>query len=293
MRSVRRTVAVVCMLALGGCTTEPYKESIGTFAKGVAASQSSLAKLDGRNTDIARRIQIRTQAKNLRVGPCIAGQGCEFVGLTPPKSSIPNALLYMAQLVAYSNGLAELAAAKDTDAIQKAVGKINSAAKSGIKSFGSQVRQSATIVASLDLVGLVATEIIEDQRVEALRKAIISNQRRVENAIVSLSDTSFQLQNIVIGIERSYLAEQVSALQQSTDTAEQVRLANEISSMQENLNDLAKTDARVPFRALLKAHRAVVRAARDPNYSFTDAAGLVLDFLEKAQVLDAAIKKGA
>lgn len=293
MRSVRRTVAVVCVLVLGGCTTEPYKESIGTFAKGVAASQSALSKLDGRNTEIARRIQIRTQAKNLRVGPCVAGQGCEFVGLPPLKSSIPNALLYMAQLVAYSNGLAELAAAKDTEAIQKAVGKINSAAKSGIKSFGSQVRQSATIVASLDLVGLVANQIIEDQRVDALRKAIIRNQRRIETAIVSLGDTSFRLQNIVIGVERSYLAEQVSALQQSTDTAEQVRLANEISLMQENLDDLAKTDARVPFGALLKAHRAVARAARDPNYSFTDAAGLVLDFLEKAQALDASVKKGA
>lgn len=293
MHSVRCAVVVACTLWLGACTTEPYKESISTFAKGVSASQSALAKLDGRNNEIKRRIQIRAQLKNLRIGPCEIGRGCTFEGFTPPKSTIPNALLYMAQLTAYSNGLAELAAAKDTEAIQKAVGKIDSAARAGVKSFGSQVRQSATVLAALDLAGFVANEVIEAQRVEALRAAIIRNRYRIENAITSLGAASYQLQGIVIGVERGYLQEQAEALKRSTDPAEQVRLTNELSLQEKSLNELATADSRVAFRSLLVAHRAVVRAAKDPTYSFNDAAGLLLDFFEKAQALDAAVKKGA
>ncbi|PSO16494.1 hypothetical protein [Bradyrhizobium sp. MOS003] len=293
MRSVRCAVVIACTLWLGACTTEPYKESISTFAKGVSASQSALAKLDERNNEIKRRIQIRAQLKDLRIGSCEIGRGCTFEGLTPPKSTIPNALLYMAQVTAYSNGLAELAAAKDTEAIQKAVGKIDSAARAGVKSFGSQVRQSATVLAALDLVGFVASEVIEAQRVEALRAAIIRNRYRIENAITSLGATSYQLQGIVIGVEKGYLQEQAEALKRSTDPAEQVRLTNELSLQEKSLNELATADSRVPFRALLVAHRAVVRAAKDSTYSFTDAAGLLLDFFEKAQALDAAVKKGA
>jgi len=88
------------------------------------------------------------------------------------------------QLVAYSNGLAELAAAKDTEAIQKAVGKINSAARSSIKSFGSHIQQSATILAGLDVIGFVANEIIDAQRITALQDVIIRNRFRIENAII-------------------------------------------------------------------------------------------------------------
>ncbi|QOZ75329.1 hypothetical protein XH83_07675 [Bradyrhizobium sp. CCBAU 53351] len=149
------------------------------------------------------------------------------------------------------------------------------------------------MLAALDLVGFVASEVIEAQRVEALRAAIIRNRYRIENAITSLGATSYQLQGIVIGVERGYLQEQAEALRRSTDPAEQARLTNELSLQEKSLNELATADSRVPFRALLLAHRAVVRAAKDPTYSFTDAAGLLLDFLEKAQALDAAVKKGA
>jgi hypothetical protein len=291
MRWVRCVIAAVCTMGLGACTTEPYKESIGTFAKGVASSQSALIKLDERNTEIKRRIQIRAQLPNLKVGDCVPGQGCNFSGLASPKSSIPTSLLYMAQLVAYTNGLAELAAAKDTEAIKKAVDKIDSAARSSIKSFGTQVGQSATILAGLDLVGAIADEIVDAQRVAALKDAIVRNRYRIENAINSLAATSYQLQVIVIRVERSYLAEQITALQASKDPAEQVRLTSDLSREQESLNDLAKIDARVPFKALLKAHQAVVRAARNSNISFADAAGTLLDFLAKAQALDAAVKK--
>jgi hypothetical protein len=194
--------------------------------------------------------------------------------------------------VAYANGLAELAAAKDTEAIQKAVGKIDAAAQSSIKSFGSQLRQSATILAGLDLIGLVANEMIDAQRVEALRTAIIRNRYRIENAIVSLGKTSFELQRIVVSVERAYLEEQIIAVRRSTDPAEQIRLTNDISAQQADLDELAMADSRIAFRALLKAHRAVVIAARSPEHSFTDAAGLLLDFLEKASALDAAVKKG-
>jgi hypothetical protein len=292
MAFVRCAIFFSCLILLGACTTEPYKESIGALAKGIAASQSALVKLDERNNEIRRSQQIRSQ-KNLSVGTCRVGQSCDFSGLPPLKSSIPTSLLYMAQLVAYSNGLAELAAAKDIEAIEKAVGKINSAAQASVKSFGSQVRQSATILAGLDLVGAVANEIIEVQRIAALRKAIIGNRTRIANAITSLGATSYQLQVIVVDVERSFLVEQVEAFKKSTDAAEQVRLSSEISQQQASLSELAKADSRIAFRALLKAHQAVVRAARDPQFSVTDAAGALLDFVAKAQALDAAIKKGS
>jgi anti-sigma28 factor (negative regulator of flagellin synthesis) len=292
MLSVRSTAAVVCALFLSACTTEPYQESISTFAKGVVASQSALNRLDDRQTEIRRRIQIRSQITKLQVGDCKIGFGCEFKNLAPPKSSVPTALLYMAQLVAYADGLVELAAAKDTAALQKAVDRIDSAARASIKSFAPQVRNSATIIASLDLIGLAANEFINEQRVEALRQAIVRNQYRVERAIAELSSTSYQLQSQVLLAEHAYLQEQTAAFNASKDPAEQARLSNEISAQQNSLNELAKADARVPFKALLKAHRAVVKAAKNPNYSLADAAGLLLDFLEKAQALDAAVKKG-
>jgi hypothetical protein len=293
MRSVRRAVVVACTLVLGACTTEPYKDSIGTFAKGISASQSALVKLDQRNNEIKRGQQLRAQT-NLKLGPCNVGSGgCEFAGLTPPKSTIPTALLYMAQLVAYSNGLADLVAAKDTAAIEQASGKINAAAQSSIKSFGTQVGQSATILAALDLVNTVANDIIDTQRVAALRTAVLNNRSRIESAINSLANTSYQLQVEVVGIEKVYLNQQAADFNSSTDPGARQRLAEEISSEQESLAELAKTDARVPFRALLKAHKAVVRALQGPNYSFTDAASTLQDFLAKAQALDAAVKKGS
>lgn len=291
MRSVHCAVVAAC-IGLGACTTEPYKDSISTFAKGIAASQSALVKLDAQNNEVKRQQQLRAQ-QNLKIGSCQVGVGCVFSGLPPLKSTIPNALLYMAQLVAYSNGLAELAAAKDTAAIETAAGKINTAAQSSIKSFGTQVRQSATILAGLDLVGTIANEIIDAQRIAALRTAVLKNHYRIESAINSLANTTYQLQVAVVDIEKGYLNQQVSDFNNSTDSAARQRLSEEISSKQESLSDLAKTDARVPFHALLKAHKAVVRALQGPNYSFTDAASVLQDFLAKAQTLDAAVKKGA
>jgi hypothetical protein len=132
MRSVCCAVVAACTLALGAYTTELYKDSLSTFAKGMVASQSALVQLDGRNNEIKRQQQLRAQ-KGLKIGNCQVGVGCDFSGLTPPKSTILATLLYMAQLVAYSNGLAELVAAKDTAAIEQAAGKIYSAAQSSIK----------------------------------------------------------------------------------------------------------------------------------------------------------------
>src|ERR1700744_5055546 len=74
MRSVRRAVVVACTLVLGACTTEPYKDSISTFAKGISASQSALVKLDQRNNEIKRQQQLRAQP-NLKLGPCDVGSG--------------------------------------------------------------------------------------------------------------------------------------------------------------------------------------------------------------------------
>ena len=279
-------------VSIGACTTEPYKDSIGTFAKGISASQSALVKLDQRNNEIKREQQLRAQT-NLKLGPCNVGSGgCEFTGLTPPKSTIPTALSYMAQLVAYSNGLADLVAAKDTAAIEQASGKINAAAQSSIKSFGTQVGQSATILAALDLVNTIANDIIDAQRVAALRAAVLNNRSRIESAINSLANTSYQLQVEVVGIEKVYLNQQAADFNSSTDPGVRQRLSEEISSEQESCGAGQNGRQGAISRTLEGAQGCRPRAAR-PELFIHRCGEHPAGFSSKAQALDAAVKKGS
>ena len=144
----------------------------------------------------------------------------------------------------------------------------------------------------MDLAAAIGDQIIEGQRVSALRDVILKNNRKIQRAMVLLQDNAFDLQNIVVKIEEAYLAQQTDALNRSTDEAERFRLTQSVSEQQANLDRLAKVDARVPFRALLVAHKAVARAAQDQNYSFSEAANLLLDFYQKSNALNLAVQKG-
>jgi hypothetical protein len=199
----------------------------------------------------------------------------------------------MAQLVAYSNGLAELVAAKDTDAIRSSVGKINAAAQGSIKALGNRVSDAAVILASSDIFTLVADQYVEQQRLQALRNVIVRNEYRLDNAISKVQQQAMRLQEAVFLLERSHLQKEIDSLNRSASSLERYQLSDAIARQQIELNALAKADAGAPFFALRKAHRAVARALKNPNYSFVEASNLVLDFYEKSRALNDAIRSSS
>jgi hypothetical protein len=292
MNFPKSLLSIAVLFVLTGCTTEPYKKSLASFAEGMTSAQAALVELDRRNVEVLQRSRIAGSAR-VRLAPCNFNAPCPIEGLSEEKPIVPEALLAMAKVVTYVNGLAELSAAKDTAAISEAATKINKAATASIKSFGSSVRDGAVYIASFDLVSAVADEFIAYQRYEELKRVMNRNRGLIESTMDRLAVSAESLRKTVFLAERAYRDLQADALDKSTDSAERARLRDLVLRQTNDLTKLSTTSAAKPFYAMKTSHRTILKAINNPQAKPEDIANGILDFVEKAKALDAAMKKSA
>jgi hypothetical protein len=296
-----RAAALVCAGLMSACSTGPYQQQITQFDTSLKTAQQSFSALEDQQVSAAavNLTEVAAeQGKALNEWPCkltkspkVDPKNCTLrLGQTDSvqiKSAGPKGADLMKAFVQYGDGLVTLATAKDISDLNSGIAKANSSFSGIIKVVGGTASFVPYVGPALDLAAFVFNQYLEAERVRALRAVIISADGVVDLAAKELADEADALQYDAfhkLNFYQQALVKQVG-MTNGNWTGGTELLASEAIQGEAALKKLAELDAGSTFKQLGAAHKKLVEAARQPEFSLKDAESAILAFAQKADAL--------
>jgi len=303
--TLRHAMSSLLLLWLCACSTSPYKDQVTAFDKALTKAQTGFVGLANQQATVAAVRQVNEAAVHdgrvLTVSSCnltLSSRkepgNCTLMlsGREPvaTKSPAANGLVLMKAFVTYGDGLAKLVAAKDISDLNSGISKVNSSIGGLVKTRGGTASFIPYVGPALELAALGFDQYLEARRVEALRTAIVNAQGAVQLAVPILAKEARLLQVDVFQTRNTQLQKRVDEVVDagSTWTGATLALTEESIQGYAALRTLAEIDAGAVFEQLGAAHRKMVEAALNPQFSLQDATSTILAFAQKAESLYAA-----
>jgi len=296
-----RASAIVCASLASACSTGPYQQQITQLDTGLKTAQQSFSALEDQQVSAAA-VRLTALAaphgKYLNEWPCkltksskIESKNCTLrIGETDSveiKSPAPKGAELMKAFVQYGDGLSTLATAKDISDLNSGITKANSSFAGIVKAVGGTASLVPYVGPALDLAAFIFNQYLEAERVRALRAVIISADAVVDQAVDELAKEADALQFGAfrdLNLYQQTLVYQVGLTKDGWSGSTEL-LASEAIQGQASLKKLAELDAGSTFKQLGAAHKKLVEAARQPEFSLKDAESAILAFLQKADAL--------
>jgi hypothetical protein len=296
---------ILVAAVLWGCSTGPYQAQIAELNKGLATAQSGFVMLDSQQRtaeaiELARSGQyLRSKSCTLRVPPVKDPTNCAlWISDTQPlliPSHASNGLKLMQGFVEYGNNLSTLAGAKDINDLNSAIGNLNSNIESLAKTAGGTAAFVPYVSPVLGALAFVFNQYLEYQRVEAMRGAIISLDSTVDLAVPILVREARLLQDRAFYDRSVQLGDKIGSIAKagSSWNGDTIELVEDTIQGYGSLKALADNDVGAPFIALSIAHKQLVAAAQNPQFSLQDAVAAIAAFAKQAEALYAAVQPKA
>jgi hypothetical protein len=293
--------AIACAGLVSACSTGPYQQQITQLDTGLKTAQQSFGALEDQQVSAAAvrlTALAAQQGKYLNEWPCKLTKSskgdpknCTLrIGKTDSvtvKSAAPKGAELMKAFVQYGDGLSTLATAKDISDLNSGITKANSSFAGIVKAVGGTASFVPYVGPALDLAAVIFNQYLEAERVRALRAVIISADSVVDQAVDELAKEADALQYGAfrdLNLYQQTLVGQVDLTKADWSGSTEL-LASEAIQGQAALKKLAEVDAGSTFQQLGAAHKKLVEAARQPEFSLKDAESAILAFLQKADAL--------
>jgi hypothetical protein len=301
----RFAVIISVTAVLWGCSTGPYQSQIAELNKGLLTAQSGLTALDNQQRTaeavaLASNGQyLRHKSCNLKVPPVKDPNNCNlWISDTQPllvSSHMSTGLKLMQGFVDYGNNLNTLAAAKDINDLNSGITKLNSNIGSLAKTAGGAAAFVPYVAPALGALAVVFNQYLEYQRVHAMRSAIISMDSTVDLAVAILAKEARLVQELAFEDRYAQLNQKIGFIARagSTWNGETIDLVESTIQGYGSLKALANNDVGAPFISLGIAHKQLVAAAQNPQFSLQDAMAAIAAFAQQAEALYAATQPKA
>jgi hypothetical protein len=299
--SLRRVTSSLLGVVLCACSTGPYKDQVTAFDGALSTAQAAFTALENQQATAAAVRQVSQAAargKFLTVTSCDLTKNPKrdpknctlMLGGTEPlkiKTTAPQGQVLMKAFVDYGDGLAKLVAAKDVTDLNTGITKVNSSVGGLVKTLGGTAAFVPYVGPALDLLAFAFNQYLEARRVEALQNAIINAESVVELAVPELAEEARALQKNAFQDRNTQLQQRVDAVVDAGPdwSGSTNELTEESIQGYSALKNLAEIDAGAAFEQLGIAHKKLVQAARNPQFSLQDAETAILAFGQKAEAL--------
>lgn len=311
---IGRLGILACTLFLGACAAPNYEKQVSDLSAGFSKVKSTFDSLEederqavigaqtiralnrGSNLEIPDTCALppkrKTPLKTINCRPSmVASDGVSTSFVIPTKSEQAGKLAGL--LVAYGGGLVALASAKDVAELEASVGKARDAIVKLRTDVGGKSARTEPFGAITAAAVWVFGKYLEQRRFDELHKAVAEGDQLVEKAAGILGEDASTIQRNIIVQKTQILHRQndnLRVLRKNTEADRTLidQRGAEIAASALALQQLAETDARVPFQKMREAHAKLLEALDYPAIKPDAVFKAISEFADQADKL----KKG-
>lgn len=315
MGNLRSVVLAVLLATLSGCSPYGFSKEVGDLdssVSGLTASVNSGHQSLLNDTAASKRRDLIYHQRRVAIPPSCRqqpGRATEgdppclafAVGGTPipadPAPIAPKLKTMLAALKDYTSALAAVTKASDRAEFDKEVATLSKSIQGLVAATGVGATAAPVIGVGINLFGWLVGTALDQQRYEALRKAVDYVDKPLDNGEkpmqvfanalgTSLTALTLRRRNQLLADADLVRAKIGPGMSEETYRA---RLAD-LELLLANVDALRKTDPMAAAQGLAKAHEELVKAVNNPKIDFAQLVKTLGDLKEKVSALQSALE---